>query len=92
MIIDCDRCQVRGDACRNCVVGVFLDLPRRPSEPTNPEGRPSGAQSVQLDASELRALAVLADEGLVPRLRLVSTEPRQTSLTSPVEADLSDVG
>jgi len=27
MIIDCDRCEVRGDACRDCVVGVFLGLP-----------------------------------------------------------------
>ena len=39
----------------------------------------AGASAVQLDAPEQRALAVLADQGLVPRLRLVSTPvPRVT--------------
>lgn len=74
MVIDCDSCEVRGRACGDCVVGVLLGMPgpppRLPSEP--PAGRPSGAPALQLDAPEQRALAVLADQGLVPRLRLVS--------------------
>lgn len=27
MIIDCDDCAVRGQACRDCVVGVLLGVP-----------------------------------------------------------------
>ena len=86
-VIDCDRCEVRGLACGDCVVGVLLGVPGVPprAAPTGAEGaepaggRPSGASSVQLDAPEQRALAVLADQGLIPRLRLVSTPvPRVT--------------
>jgi hypothetical protein len=53
--IDCDTCLVRGLACHDCVVTVLLGPP--------PE--------LTIDDDELRALDVLADEGLVPRLRLV---------------------
>ncbi|WP_103381557.1 hypothetical protein [Pseudonocardia dioxanivorans] len=72
MIIDCDTCAVRGDACGDCVVGVLLGVP---DPATRPDTLPSGAPVVQLDAREQRALAVLADQGLVPRLRLVATRP-----------------
>jgi hypothetical protein len=27
MLIDCDRCTIRGDACRGCVVTALLDAP-----------------------------------------------------------------
>ncbi len=53
--IDCDTCLVRGLACHDCVVTVLLGPP--------PE--------LTIDDEELRALDVLANEGLVPRLRLV---------------------
>ncbi len=53
--IDCDTCLVRGLACHDCVVTVLLGPP--------PE--------LTIDDEELRALDVLADEGLVPPLRLV---------------------
>ena len=53
--IDCDTCLVRGLACHDCVVTVLLGPP--------PE--------LTIDEEELRALDVLADEGLVPPLRLV---------------------
>ncbi|MCW0213274.1 MAG: hypothetical protein OJJ54_07935 [Pseudonocardia sp.] len=70
MIVDCDSCEVRGKACGDCVIGVLLGMPA-----VRAEGKPmpSGASPVQLDAPEQHALAVLADQGLVPRLRLVST-------------------
>jgi hypothetical protein len=61
MIIDCDSCDVRGAACGDCVIGVLLGAPEEPGTPV-----------VRLDVSEQRALAVLADQGLVPRLRLVA--------------------
>jgi len=61
MIIDCDSCNVRPTACGDCVIGALLGAPAEP-----------GAHFVRLDAPERRALDVLADQGLVPRLRLVA--------------------
>lgn len=61
MIIDCDSCDVRPTACGGCVIGVLLGVPADAGPPV-----------VQLDAPERRALDVLADQGLVPRLRLVA--------------------
>ncbi|WP_018685730.1 hypothetical protein [Actinokineospora enzanensis] len=58
MIIDCDTCVVRGDACRDCVITALLGAP-----PT-----------VELDDSERQAIDVLAGAGLVPRLRLLPIE------------------
>ncbi len=56
MVIDCDRCTMRGIGCGDCVVTVLLG------------GPPYG---VELDDSERHALDVLADAGLVPPLRMV---------------------
>lgn len=56
MVIDCDGCAVRGLACGDCVVSVVLGAP------------PAG---VDLDDDVRQALRVLADEGLVPRLRVL---------------------
>jgi hypothetical protein len=74
MVIDCDSCEVRGRACGEGVVGVLLGVPGVPPREASDSaaGRPSGAPALQLDAPEERALAVLADQGLVPRLRLVA--------------------
>src|SRR5829696_8834587 len=57
--IDCDTCVVRGLACHDCVVTVLLGPP--------PE--------LTLDDEEREALAVLAQGGLVPPLRLVEPVP-----------------
>ena len=54
--VDCDTCLVRGLACHDCVVTALLGPP--------PE--------LSFDDEEQRALAVLADSGLVPPLRLVA--------------------
>jgi hypothetical protein len=59
MLIDCDRCAVRGLACGDCVVTVLLGAP--------PEG-------VSLDTDEREAISVLAESGLVPPLRLLVRE------------------
>ena len=56
MLIDCDGCAMRNLACADCVVTVLL-------------GGPPGA--LEVDDAERAALDVLADSGLVPRLRLV---------------------
>jgi hypothetical protein len=82
MIIDCDGCAVRGSACGECVIGVLLGAPEGSAagctdDPRPPEV-PPGAPIVQLDAPERQALAMLADQGLIPRLRLVATRTRRT--------------
>lgn len=58
VIIDCDSCAVRPRACADCVVSVLLGAP----------------DQVEWDAAERRAVDILADAGMVPRLRLVSTK------------------
>ena len=55
--VDCDRCMARGPACQDCVITVLL-------------GPPSGA--VDLDAEEQATLSALAEQGLVPPLRLIA--------------------
>ncbi len=60
LLIDCDSCQVRPQACGDCVVSVLLG--------------PIDDEAMVWDAEERRAMAVLADSGLVPRLRLVSSD------------------
>jgi hypothetical protein len=60
VLIDCDGCAMRDLACGDCVVTVLL-------------GAPPGA--VEMDEGEQRALDVLADSGLVPRLQLVPLVP-----------------
>ena len=54
MLIDCDRCPVRGQACADCVITVLLDRPPAP---------------VDLDAAERAALGRLARAGLLPPLQ-----------------------
>jgi hypothetical protein len=82
MIIDCDSCEVRGNACGDCVIGVLLGTPGPRTAGVEEPELPSGASIVQLDAPERRALDVLADQGLVPRLRLVDTGARRASTGS----------
>jgi hypothetical protein len=56
MLIDCETCAVRDLECGDCVVTFLLAAP------------PVGGVVLQDD--EAGALAVLADSGLVPPLRL----------------------
>lgn len=96
MIIDCDSCEVRGNACGECVIGVLLGVPGVPRRvdgaPSRAAEEPSSASSVQLDAPERRALDVLADQGLVPRLRLVAAPPRRSSGPGDGRRGARDVG
>ena len=64
LVIDCDTCVMRRTGvCRDCVVSFLLDG----------QGRSVGGgrhtDAVVVDAAELRALRLLADQGLVPALR-----------------------
>lgn len=58
IVIDCDQCEVRGDACADCVVSVLLE-----PEP-----------ALEWDESERRAVDALAEAGMIPKLRLVPTD------------------
>lgn len=89
MIIDCDTCQVRGAACGDCVIGVLMGAPAPAGG--DPE-LPSGAPIVQLDAPEQRALAMLAEQGLVPRLRLVAPDTRRATDGDDSARWVGDVG
>ncbi len=75
MLIDCDRCEARDIACGDCVIGVLLRTPEEdrpvpylPVDMPEPDRR---EEPLELSEPERRALDVLADQGLVPRLRLV---------------------
>ena len=61
MMIDCESCTARPVACGDCVV-TFLTI-----------GHASpvvGADGIDLDSAEQRAIGVLAASGLVPPLRM----------------------
>lgn len=60
MNTQCRQCDTHGFACQDCVVTVVA---------------PRGV-SRQLEEEELRALNVLADAGMIPRLRLNVSRPR----------------
>ena len=72
MIVDCDRCEVRGSACQDCVITVLLGAP------------PGG---VELDGIERQALDTLAEAGMVPRLRLVPTQQDRALTLVTTDAD-----
>ncbi|MCR6490121.1 hypothetical protein M8542_45650 [Amycolatopsis sp. OK19-0408] len=63
VVVDCDRCVVRGISCHDCVVTVLLGAP----------------PAVEWDADERRAIDALAEAGMVPRLRLVEGPVRRTA-------------
>jgi hypothetical protein len=69
VLIDCDTCAVRGPACGDCVVTVLLAAPPVTSSVAPPDE--TTPDPVELDAAEQAAIAVLAQSGLVPPLRLV---------------------
>ncbi|MBY6351118.1 hypothetical protein [Rhodococcoides corynebacterioides] len=72
MIVDCGDCSVRGDACSDCVVSVLLGVPAVPSAPDDaPANGLAHARRLRLEQDEQEAMRVLADGGLIPRLRLV---------------------
>lgn len=84
MVIDCDSCAVRGRACGDCVVGVLMGTPEvdrpvpyLPVDMAVPQGSTPASEPqrlsepLHLSEPERRALEVLADQGLIPRLRLV---------------------
>jgi hypothetical protein len=67
--VDCQTCVARGPACGDCVISVLLGAP---------------PQGVDLDGDEQAALSALADQGLVPPLRLVPGARRAASVQSPL--------
>lgn len=103
MIIDCARCAVRPVACGDCVVGTLLGTPGVPPRVRGraavseddlpiPYELPPGAAGVQLDAPVRRALELLAEGGLIPRLRLVPVPERSDRPERHEEDDIRDAG
>ena len=61
MVIDCESCELANLACGECVVSVLLGPP---------EGISLTPAAAEVADEHLAAIAVLADSGLVPPLRL----------------------
>ncbi|HEV7973644.1 hypothetical protein [Amycolatopsis sp.] len=59
ILVDCDRCEVRGDACTDCVISVLFGAP----------------PVAEWDVDEQRAIDALIAGGLVPGLRLLPMVP-----------------
>jgi hypothetical protein len=71
ILVDCDRCEVRGDACTDCVISVLFGAP-----PVAASVDASVAASVtEWDADEQRAIDALIAGGLVSGLRLLPVVP-----------------
>jgi hypothetical protein len=69
VIIDCDKCVIRGVGCKDCVISVLLDAP----------------EQLEFDEPELRAFDALAEAGLVPRLRLIPIHPRRDFVAESID-------
>jgi hypothetical protein len=63
MLIDCDTCAGQGVHCHDCVISALLDAP---------------PQQLRLESDEQIALVRLAEAGLVPPLRLIHGDDRDT--------------
>jgi hypothetical protein len=61
MLIDCDTCKVRGQACGECVVNLLFGQAPPVSEPA--DGPVSGPPADSSADAERRAMQVLADAG-----------------------------
>lgn len=74
MIIDCDQCAMRGVACADCVVTALFDAGGAGVPAERDTGPPAVVDGpLRFDATERRALAVLAAAGLISPLRLESS-------------------
>jgi hypothetical protein len=65
MLIDCDTCSIRGAGCGDCVITVLVGAPPARAAFDDPFDDPFDP----FDAEVRRAIAVLADAGLVERLQ-----------------------
>jgi hypothetical protein len=58
LIVNCTTCDVRGDACADCVISTLLGTPDADVPPS-------------LSGEEQRVLGLFAESGMLPPLRLV---------------------
>lgn len=69
MLIDCDRCEARGLACASCSATAIVPAP--------------GEEYPDLGPAEIRALAVLANAGMIPPLRFTPRMARASLRENP---------
>ena len=74
MLIDCDSCAVRGDACAECVVTALFG-----EAPPVADGDDEEQVAIQLLADAGFEVTVLARDEPRPRLRLVGPARRRRS-------------
>lgn len=82
MIIDCGSCTAAGPACDDCVVTVLLgpmptterphEAAASPAAVSPAAASPAAAAPLEIPDEHAAAVAVLAQTGLIPPLRLVT--------------------
>jgi len=72
LIVNCASCDVRGDACADCVISALL-------------GTPDAHVPPSLSGEERRVLGLFAESGMLPPLRLVDSRssPLETAGVEP---------
>jgi hypothetical protein len=78
MLIDCDTCKVRGQACGGCVVNLLFGQapPAAGPEPDVGAGDEAERRALQVLADAGFEVTVLSREDSRPRLRLVPSRRR----------------
>lgn len=77
MIVDCDGCAMRNRGCDDCMVSVLLGMPEPFAESVDSGHSDESVEVrdcsiINFQQDERDAMVVLAEGGLLPRLRLVS--------------------
>jgi hypothetical protein len=78
MLIDCDTCKVRGQACGGCVVNLLFGQapPATGPEPDVGAGDEAERRALQVLADAGFEVTVLSREDSRPRLRLIPSRRR----------------
>jgi hypothetical protein len=71
MLIDCDTCKVRGQACGGCVVNLLFGQAAPTAGPDAGDGDEAERRALQVLADAGFEVTVLSREDSRPRLRLV---------------------
>jgi hypothetical protein len=74
VVIECERCSRNSQPCTDCVVGVLLG--GESSTPVDTVGMVEEPyeDGIRVDDVQRRAIDALADQGMVPRLRMAPVE------------------
>ncbi|MCP2260099.1 hypothetical protein LX15_003810 [Streptoalloteichus tenebrarius] len=63
MIVDCDRCVVRGDACQDCVISLLLGAPPGADVEVREDRGPGRSADIPIPVGKSRRLRLIARSG-----------------------------